>query len=330
MWTIDWIELPLKYTWKLSRNQTDVKFNAIIRYEKNGFVGLGEVAPNIRYHETQERVDAEFVQFMASQSQISCEEELHETLRFMPICPALRFGIESAYIHWMAASTKKATTEILGLLPIEKPVNTSFTLPIMDINDIQNFIAKHNISRFKSLKVKVFADGAAELIAQTQKYYKGSLLIDGNEAWQNPDDLLRLLADFKTANFDLIEQPFPASCIDEYTYLKKHIKLPVIADESLHGLEDVEELQHQFHGINMKLMKAGGYRNGIRLLNQARKMKLKTMIGCMVETGLGISSAMNLVNDIDFVDLDGFLIPQNNPYPLVEEKGGMIYLNTVK
>ena len=329
MWSIEWIELPLKYTWKLSRNQTDVKYNAIIRFESDGVSGIGEVAPNIRYNETQERVNLEFENFKLQNFKVESEQFLNSELDQMQMCPALRFGIESAFIHFLAAKKQCSVNQYLGFPDPILPVPISFTLPIMEIGSIADFIKTHQLHRFSFLKVKVDAENAADLLIESQKRFEGKIIVDGNEAWRNPDDLLDKLSKVQKKNKQLvlIEQPFPAILIDEYRYTFLNSPLPLFADESLHGLENLEDLTKQFHGINMKLMKAGGYRKGIDILNQAQKLKFKTMIGCMVETGLGISSALRLTLNADFVDLDGFLIPKNNPFPFVDEKNGMLSLN---
>jgi L-Ala-D/L-Glu epimerase len=74
----------------------------------------------------------------------------------------------------------------------------------------------------------------------------------------------------------------------------------------------------------MKLMKAGGYMNGLKILNEARKHGLKTMIGCMIETTLGISSAMNICSNINYIDLDGSFIIKNEPFKLITENNGRL------
>ena len=98
-----------------------------------------------------------------------------------------------------------------------------------------------------------------------------------------------------------------------------------MADESITNEENFYILAQQFHGINMKLMKAGGYINGLNILNEARKYGLKTMIGCMIETTLGISSAMNICYNINYIDLDGSFIIKNEPFKLVTEENGRLY-----
>jgi L-alanine-DL-glutamate epimerase-like enolase superfamily enzyme len=119
-----------------------------------------------------------------------------------------------------------------------------------------------------------------------------------------------------------VEQPLPADMVDAYKYLKKESPLPIMGDESVLNQPKFDELVQQFDMVNMKLMKAGGYINGIRILKEAKARGLRTMIGCMVETTLGIKSAWSLCSLAEFADLDGCLIISNEPYHLLKEENG--------
>jgi L-alanine-DL-glutamate epimerase-like enolase superfamily enzyme len=108
--------------------------------------------------------------------------------------------------------------------------------------------------------------------------------------------------------------------------LKKTCPFDLIADESIEDQGDFDFLKTQFHGVNMKLMKAGGYLNGLKILNSAREKGLKTMVGCMIESSLGIYSAYNLASNVDYLDLDGFIIIKDDPFNLLVEENGYIKL----
>ena len=123
-----------------------------------------------------------------------------------------------------------------------------------------------------------------------------------------------------------MEQPLPASLGYAYARIKSKTPVPIIADESITNEADFELLQAEFHGVSIKLMKAGGYLNAVRLLQQARKYGLITLIGSMVETSLGIWCAMQLSSGFDFANLDGFLMLAEEPFKLVKEQNGVLYL----
>jgi L-Ala-D/L-Glu epimerase len=237
----------------------------------------------------------------------------------------LRFGIESAYVHFVCNQNDITVTDFLGIQHPLK-VATSFSLPIMPADEIAAFYLTHHLARFKRLKLKVNAEHAHDLLQALTAVSSQPLIIDANEGWTNPEALIAFMQELKPYNIDAIEQPMPAGMEAEYVHVKKHAPFLLIADESVCHHADFHTLQHQFHGINMKLMKAGGYLNGLRLLNEAVKHDMHTMVGCMIETSLGISSAMNLCAGIEFVDLDGFMIVKDEPFTMVKEANGELSL----
>lgn len=326
-WSIQSLLLDLKYTWKISRNASTFKNNFIIHIDHDGAKGMGEVAPNIRYQETPETINAAFEKFKQSPcvEQTSIEKFSAE-LNKLALPNALRFGIESAFIHWYCNHQHIAIESLLG---VQKPgpTATSFSLPIMDIDEVETFYRENHLQRFSYIKLKVNAENGTGLLQKFSSFSSQPLIVDANEAWTDPDALIRFLETLKPYNIILIEQPMPSGMDDAYTEVKKHTPFPLMADESICKDADFNKLKKQFHYVNMKLMKAGGYINGIRLLNEARKHGMKTMIGCMVETTLGISSALRLCHGVDLVDLDGFLIVKDEPFNLVKEEQGKIFFS---
>jgi L-alanine-DL-glutamate epimerase-like enolase superfamily enzyme len=150
-------------------------------------------------------------------------------------------------------------------------------------------------------------------------------MIDANEAWTNVEALIAFIESIEKLPILFVEHPMPAALEAEYRHLKKHSKLPIMADESVLAEPNFDAIAQQFHGVNMKLMKAGSYQNGVRILQEARKRNMLCMVGCMVESTLGIKSAWDLCALADYADLDGCLIVDNEPYHLLHEEGGTFY-----
>jgi L-Ala-D/L-Glu epimerase len=198
--------------------------------------------------------------------------------------------------------------------------------PIMSPEKLADYFGQYRPQRFKYIKLKVNHENLVDFVKEVRRLCANPLMIDANEAYLEPDQLLMDLEKVGERSIEFIEQPFPSGFVTEYQYLKPKSPFPVFADESVTDEADFEILATCFHGINVKLMKAGGYLNGIRLLQEARTRGLKTMIGCMVETGLGISSGLQLASLSDYLDLDSFLILKEDLYPFVGEKGGMLFL----
>jgi L-alanine-DL-glutamate epimerase-like enolase superfamily enzyme len=331
-WTLAAYELPLRYTWKISRNASVTKTNLIVRVgadASSGLAGWGEAAPNVRYGETPEKLAAEFEALIqAGLGQIRRLPELEEFLNAYAPAHALRFALESAFVHREAALVGQSVAAWLGVPAPQGQVATAFTLPIMEPGAVAGFVAEQQMSRFSLLKVKVSQDSGYELLrALTQALPGRELIIDGNEAWTDADALLGFLEKVQALpglRVRLLEQPLPASCPDDYRYLRNRAPWPVFADESVTDTADFAAIAGQFHGVNMKLMKAGGYLNGIRMLQQTRAHGLETMLGCMVETSLGIWSALQISHLANVCDLDGFLIVRDEPFSLVREAKGML------
>ncbi len=324
-WTIEEKHLILKYNWKISRSESVTKNNFFLQISDGTKSGFGEVAPNIRYGETPQLVKDQFDFFLKNgASGIKSLDDLQNLLNFTQICNSLRFGIESAYIHYLSKIQNLPVYSFLGL---DEPKNifTAYTLPIMQIGEIQTFYKKHQLERFKYLKLKINSENGFDLLNEVRKLSSQSIMIDANESWQNVEELIKFLEKIKKDNIVFVEQPLPYNFEEEYKYLKQNCTLDIFADESITDKADFKKLTEQFHGINVKLMKSGGYLNGIRLLKDAKKHGLKTMIGCMVETSLGISSAMNLCSLTDYNDLDGFFVIDNEPFNLITEKKGQLF-----
>ena len=322
-WKLEEKKLALAYTWKISRNESTYKINYFVGVSENNIEAFGETAPNIRYGETPERIKTEFEQFLnLNPYSIQSLNDLTGLLSKVSICNSLRFGIESAFIHYLC---KKEQTSIYKLLQIPAPasVATSYTIPIMEPSAVKEFISTYKLKRFKSLKIKINTD-SMDLIDECIKHYSGPIRIDANEAWNNVEEVIPFIEKLKSKNVEFVEQPLPHHMVEEYIHLKKHSALPLIGDESITNEADFNLLKQQFHGVNVKLMKAGGYLNGRDLLLDARKNGMKTMVGCMVETSLGIASGIHLCGLADYADLDGYFVLAKEPFGLVVEDNGML------
>lgn len=327
-WKITPIRLPLRYTWRISRNTSTHKINFIIECRHSRWKGLGETAPNIRYGETTEAIQEDFERFIrAGADRLNDLDELTALLDSLELKNALRFGIESAYIHMLCHAEQVPVQQFLHVPPVSS-VRTSYTMPILDPGEVKAFYEKNNLKRFSIMKLKLNADNGPELLSNFFSFSRQPVIIDPNEAFPDADSLLRFLHSIRDYNVLLVEQPMPVACKEDYKAVKKAGLLPVMADESICEKADFTELKEQFDCVNMKLMKAGGYLNGIRILNEARSHGMKTMIGCMVETTLGISAALNLCGCVDYADLDGFMIVEDEPMGLLKEENGVVSFNT--
>jgi L-alanine-DL-glutamate epimerase-like enolase superfamily enzyme len=328
-WNIEQIVLQLKYAWKISRNSSDEKTNLIVSVMNDHSVGKGEAAPNIRYHETPELLLSEFTNFNSPKAnQLQSIQELHEYMEEKNLSNALRFAIESAFIHLLSSQQRKSVPEFLSIPSPPDVIPTSYSIPIMDIGMIKEFYDANKLSRFPVIKIKIDHETGTETIEHLSRFCPLPLIVDANESYADVEECIHFLEKIKKKNILFIEQPLPAALIEEAVHLKKHSPFTLFADESVTDTADFSQLKKMFDGVNVKLMKAGGYMNGIRLLNEAKQHNLQTMIGCMVETTLAISSAMNLAALADYLDLDSFLVVKNESFGLVTEESGNLKINS--
>jgi len=327
LWSIEKKILELKYTWKISRNASDIKTNLLVTVGDGQRFAQGEAAPNIRYNETPEQTEKEFETFLSARPQtISSPDELTEFLKGLSLSHALRFGIESAYIHYWCKLKNISVQEFLGIGTVEA-VQISFSIPIMDTGRMKSFYDENNLQRFKYIKIKVNADEMLDAVSYLSTFSNQQVIIDANEAFTDVEHCIRTLEKIKKNKIEFIEQPMPDYMKEESIYLKKYSPFLLFGDESITDEADFTLLQRMFDGVNVKLMKAGGYLNALRLLKEAKKAQMKTMIGCMVETTLAISSGLNLCALADYADLDSFLVVKNEPFGFVKEDGGILSFN---
>ena len=326
-WSIEKLSLPLRYTWKISRNATDEKTNLIVRCANGSYVGKGEAAPNIRYGESPELLLTQFERFAnTAPPDFASVDELQAHCHQCEVAYALRFAIESAWYHLRAGGRREQLQRTLNVEFIDHSA-TSYTIPIMEPGVVKSFYDNQRLKRFPYIKLKVNRELAEDLTRQVVSFSNAPVMLDANEAFTDVEDCIRFLEKIKKLPLELVEQPLPSSMREESTYLKKYCPFPLFADEAITHDPDFEWLLNSFDGINMKLMKAGGYSNGLRILREARHHRLRTMIGCMVETSLGISSALNIISMADYVDLDSFILLQKEPFGLLTEFEGRLSFN---
>lgn len=324
-----WLErkhLDLTVNWKLSRNQTTFKENFIVHLSTDLGLYHSEIAPNIRYGETPDLIQTQFDTWLKSVhiDKIHDELDLKLALDKTKLFHSLRFGLESAFLRFIAFKNNKTLSEFLNL-PIVKKVATSFSMPIMPISEIESYLAP--LKRFKSLKIKVDAESGKDMLAEIKKHTNVALRVDANEGWKDLDSFMTFQESMKGMNIELIEQPFPSSMETEYRELKKKTPYKLLADESIEDVGDFSKLSEQFHAVNIKLMKTGSLIRARDLLLEAKKHNLEAMMGCMIETTIGIYYGMLFAGMVEYVDLDGFLLVKNEPFHLVTETEGILKIS---
>jgi L-alanine-DL-glutamate epimerase-like enolase superfamily enzyme len=217
-------------------------------------------------------------------------------------------------LHDLAA--KAAGLPLHGFLGLSADIPpTDFTIGI----DRPEIVAERatRAAHFPALKIKVGGPADLQTLEAVRAVYSGPIRVDANTGWA-PDDALALLPDLERLGVELIEQPFPAHRLDQLRWLQERSALPIVADESAVAFDALEGLVGVVAGVNVKLAKCGGVGPARRMLGRARELGLRTFLGCMEETSVGIAASAAVASLADWVDLDGNLLLDADPFEGLE------------
>ena len=156
-------------------------------------------------------------------------------------------------------------------------------------------------------KIKLGTKEDIAIVTELRKQTDAIFRIDANCGW-SVSETLNNAVELKKLGVEFLEQPLKADDWEGHKYLFEHSVLPIIADESCIVEADVAKCYQHFHGVNIKLVKCGGLTPARRMISEAKKLGMKTMVGCMTESTVGISAIAHLLPQLDFVDMDGCLL----------------------
>lgn len=320
-------DLKLKHTWTIARGSRDIATIILTELECDGITGIGEAAlsTSSRYGETQESV-MDFLKKVDFPENL-CLLEREKTLEYVDsIAPgnyAAKAAVDIALHDWVGKKLGIPLFKLWGLSKEKTPL-TSFSI---GLDSIENMILKvQEAEQYPILKIKVGKDNDKEIISSIRKVTKKPIRVDANEAWKSKEVALENILWMQDQGIEFIEQPMPTSHLEETAWLRERVNIPIIADESVGRLKDIAKLQNAFDGINIKLMKCGGLQEALKMIYAARAMNMKVMMGCMIESSVGISAAAHLSPMIDYADLDGNLLISNDPYHGAKVKEGKLIL----
>jgi L-Ala-D/L-Glu epimerase len=289
-----------------------------VELEHDGTVGRGEAAPIYYRGETTATAGAYLA---AATGELGDDPfALEDVLDRLQGDAAGRSALDAALHDWVGRRLGVPVWRLLGLSR-RAPV-TSFTLGIDTLDGTRDRAGR--ASGFRALKVKL---GGADDLARLEAVRAESdapLRVDANEGWtlEAARELLPALVEL---GVELIEQPFPAADVESFRALRElQPRPPVIVDEGCHDLRDVAGVAAYADGINVKLAKSGGLREALRMVHAARALGLRVMIGCMVESQLGVAPAAQIASLADWVDLDGHLLLADEPFRGLQLEDGRV------
>jgi len=313
--------LELRETFVISRESADTADVVQLELAHSDATGYGEAAPIERYGETAASAIAflEDVEPLLGDDPFALEE-IGARLAERPGEQAAKAAIDGALHDLCGKLAGQPVRRLLGLPRTGPP--TSWTIWLGDPDDMARR-AEQVAGRFRRLKLKLGArDGLdAERVRAVRSVTEVPLQVDVNEAW-TLDEALEYLPQLAAAGVQYCEQPLPAGDPGG-AELKSRSPVPIYVDEDCHTLADVAGCAAIAHGINIKLAKSGGIREGVRMAHAARALGLGVMLGCMIESGLGIAAGCVVAPLCDHVDLDGNLLIAHDPWPGVEFRDGI-------
>ena len=313
--------LTLAETFTIARGSEDEADVVHVEISHGGHSGYGEAAPIERYDESAGSALA----FLESAGDLLGDdpfalEEIEERLAERPGEHAAKAAVDGALHDLCGKVLGVPVWRLLGLPQTGPP--TSWTVWLGDPDDMARR-AERVQGRFKRLKLKIGGgDGQdVERVRAVRGVTDVPLQVDVNEYW-SLEEALEALPQLQALGVEYCEQPLPAGD-PAGPELKAGSPLPIYVDEDCHTSADVAACAERAHGINIKLAKAGGIREGVRMAHAARALGLGVMLGCMVESGLGISAGCQLASLCDHVDLDGNLLLAHDPWPGVQLVDGV-------
>ena len=313
------VTLRLAETFRIARSAQDEAVVVCVELRRDGVRGFGEAAPIARYSES-------------AGSSLAFFEEAAELLgddpfaldaiesRLPPREWAARAALDAALHDLQGKLLGLPVWKLLGLRRAGPP--TSWTLGLGDPDEMAAK-AERARGRFHRLKLKLGGrDGLdVERVRAVRAVSDVPLQVDVNEYW-TVDEALEALPQLAELGVEYCEQPLPAGDPGG-AELKRQSPIPIYVDEDCHTLADVAACAEIAHGVNIKLAKSGGIREAVRIAHAARALGLGVMLGCMVESGLGIAAAAQVASLCDHVDLDGNLLIAEDPWPGVELVDGV-------
>lgn len=300
--------------------------------DDTGIEGWGEAAPNAFYGESADTVVAALpiltgvVERCRSVESLQDIDVLEEWLRTAaPTAASARAAVSAAAHDLLGKKRRRPVWELFGFDPMMAPP-TSFTIPIS--TDERELLRRvEDALRYPILKVKLGTDRDEWIVRTIRRGAPTKLLrADANAAWDVPQaiSMAKFLAD---NGVELIEQPLARENLDGLRAVYRQSPIPVIADESCLTASDIPRLHGAVHGINIKLSKCGGLAEARRMRHEASRYGMRVMLGCMIESSLGITAAAQLAPMANYADLDGAALLRDDPFVGASIEDGMIRLS---
>jgi L-alanine-DL-glutamate epimerase-like enolase superfamily enzyme len=319
------VRLNLQHTWTTTMSSSEYRDTLHVAYTRDGITGHGEGAPIVRYKEdaksAQKAVESVRDLVLAA-NPMQFSKVMKQVFARVPGEWAGKAALDIALMDWVGQKLGIPLYTYFGLDPKDTPVST-FSIGI-DTPEITKQKTRE-AADYPILKVKVGLATDEPTIEAVRSVTKKPLRVDANEGWKDREEAVRKINWLEKQGVELIEQPLAADRIEDTRWIRSRVHIPIIADEACQHASDIPKLREAYDGVNVKLDKSGGMLEAYRMLQVAKSMGMKTMLGCMVSSSVSVTAAAHLSPLVDYADLDGNLLISNDPFHGVRvEKGKLI------
>ncbi len=319
-------ELKLRHVFTVATYSRTTTPDVQVEITYDGVTGYGEASMPQYLGQTVQSVSA-FLQ-KVDLSQFSDPFQLEDILAYVdslsPGDTAAKAAVDIA-LHDLVGKLLGAPWYKIWGLNKDKAPSTTFTIGI-DTAEVVKQKTKECANQFNILKVKLGRENDKEMIETIRSVTDLPIAVDINQGWKDKQKAIDEIYWLKEHGIVMIEQPMPKEMIDDIAWITEKSPLPIFADEAIQRLKDIKKLEGAYTGINIKLMKCTGMHEAWKMLNYARAIGMKVMVGCMTETSCAVSAAAQLSPAVDFADLDGNLLISNDRFKGMEVVKGKITL----
>jgi L-alanine-DL-glutamate epimerase-like enolase superfamily enzyme len=305
--TLHQFDLPLRHPFGISRGMYTVQRTLIVELEQDGAVGYGEATENAFYGASIETMSAALEHLRADIEASTLDDpalfwqRMHNGLADSPFAQC---ALDIA-AHDLWGKLREQPVWKLWGLTLDNLPRSNYTI---GIDSIDVMIEKlEEFPGWSVYKIKLGTPDDLEIVRRLREHTDAMFRVDANCAW-TADETIRNAKALKPLGVEFIEQPLPADDWDGMRRVFRESALTVVADESCEQPADVDRCAGCFHVVNIKLVKCGGLTPARRMIDRARQLGLKVMVGCMTESTVGISAVAQLLPLLDYVDMDGALL----------------------
>ncbi len=300
--------LKLKYPFRISRSVIEERETLFVRFGQ----GVGEASFSTYYGETREQVIETFerVDGKLSFNPSDFEKNRQIVEEIAGGVRSAQAGVEMALLDHSARLSGRPLYAYLGL---SKPVAIKTTMTVALATPAEMALRAKEASGFSVLKLKVGVEGDLERVEAVRKVSSQAIRVDANGGWK-VGEAVEKIKKLKELGVEFVEQPLVKDDLEGYHQLAGKAALPIWVDESVITTEDLKKFKGLASGVVLKIQKMGGIKPALEVAYLARALGMGVMLGCMVESSVGIAAGCHIASVCDYIDLDGNLLVTNDPY----------------